>query len=271
MRITKAVIAVAGWGTRRLPITRSIEKCMMPIGNRPVIDYIVQDCVLAGITDIYFVVNQGDTQLEKYYTRNERLEQYLQKAGKPEFLRFTAMPPNVRFFYIDQDTSQQYGTAIPVGLCAPYIKQGESVVFLTGDDFIYHSDGSSELLRQLTKTPEGQSSMLAVNVDKSAVDKFGIIEFTEDGHYYQIVEKPTPEAAPSTFANVSQYVFNYDTIKLIESYTHANITGEYQVIDPINQYVLSGGVMNVIEAEGQYLDTGDPYTWLYANRVVLGQ
>lgn len=270
MRITKAIIAVAGWGTRRLPITRSIEKCMLPVGNRPVIDYVVQDCVLAGITDIYFVVNQGDTQLEKYYTQNPRLQQYLQQANKPEYLRFTSPPPNVRFFYIDQDTSQRYGTAIPVGLCAPYIKPGESVAFMTGDDFIYNADGSSELARQIVQTPEGECSMLSVTVDQQSVSRYGVIEFNDNGQYFQTVEKPEPENAPSNYINVSSYVLNYDMIKMIESYNNANITGEYRITDPINQFVLTGGAMNVVQAQGQYLDAGDVYTWHHANKVVLG-
>ncbi len=273
MRISKAIIAVAGWGTRRLPITRSIEKCMLPIGNRPVVDYVVQDCVLAGITDIYFVVNTGDRQVEKYYTRNQPLEAYLQKEQKPEYMKFAAPPPNIRFFYIDQDTSQRYGTAIPVGLCAPYIKPGESVVYITGDDFIYNADGSSELSRQIGATPEGQCSMLSVQVDPSVVSKYGVIEFTEDGHYYQIVEKPDdPAMAPSTYINVSQYVLNYDLVKAIEGYTQAPISGEYMITDPMNQYVqVGGGMITVVPAQGQYLDSGDPFSWLYANRVILGQ
>jgi hypothetical protein len=69
-KVTKAIIPVAGWGTRRLPITKVIEKCMLPIGNRPLIDYIVQDCVEAGMTDIYFVVSHKESQLEQYYRQN---------------------------------------------------------------------------------------------------------------------------------------------------------------------------------------------------------
>lgn len=273
MSISKAIIAVAGWGTRRLPVTRSIEKCMLPVGNRPVVDYVVQDCVLAGITDIYFVVNKGDTQVENFYTRNQSLEEYLQREQKPEYMKFTQPPPNIRFFYIDQDTSQRYGTAIPVGLCAPYIKPGESVAYITGDDFIYNADGSSELSRQIGSTPDGQCSMLSVQVDPASVSKYGVIEFTEDGHYYQIVEKPeNADMAPSNSINVSQYVLNYELVKAVEGYTQAPISGEYRITDPINQYVqVGGGAMNVVPSQGQYLDTGDPFSWLYANRVILGQ
>src|ERR1044072_794397 len=78
---TKAIIALAGFGTRRLPITKSIEKCMIPIGNRPIIDYVVENCLNAGITDIIFVVGEQSSQIRTYYGNNEALDAYLQQKG----------------------------------------------------------------------------------------------------------------------------------------------------------------------------------------------
>ncbi|MGO3701601.1 MAG: sugar phosphate nucleotidyltransferase [Candidatus Saccharimonadales bacterium] len=271
MNITKAIIPVAGWGTRRLPVTKAIEKCMMPIGNRPVVDYVVQDAILAGITDFYFVVNSEDTQLEKYYTRNQKLEQHLEFSGKPEYLRYVMPPVNIKFYYIDQDVSSKYGTAIPVGMCLPYIKPGESVAVLMGDDFIYNQDGSSELANLIRQTPENGCSMLATQIDQRAVERYGVIEFDQNGNYYQMVEHPKPEEAPSNLINISKYIFNYDLLQATASYANVDITGEYRITEPINQYVMTGGQMNVVQARGQYLDAGDAYSWLYANRVILGQ
>ena len=85
MNCTKAIIIIAGYGTRRLPITKSIEKSMLPILNRPVVDYVVEDCIKAGITDIYFVVNKDAVQIRSYYGHNKVLEDYLaghKKAGQ---------------------------------------------------------------------------------------------------------------------------------------------------------------------------------------------
>ncbi len=271
MNITKAIVPVAGWGTRRLPITKTIEKCMMPIGNRPVVDYVVQDAILAGITDFYFVVNREDTQLENYYKRNQKLEQYLEFTGKPEYLRYIMPPQNINFYYIDQDTSNKYGTAIPVGLCLPYVRPGESVAVLMGDDFIYNSDGSSELLSLMRQTPENGCSMLSAQVDSQAVERYGVIEFDHNGNYYQMVEHPKPEEAPSDQINISKYIFNYDLLQATAAYANVDITGEYRITEPINQYVMTGGSMSVVPARGQYLDAGDAYSWLYANRVILGQ
>lgn len=272
MSITKAIIPVAGWGTRRLPVTKAIEKCMMPIGNRPVIDYVVQDAILAGITDIYFVVNKADTQLEKYYSHNTELEKYLQYAGKQEYLRYITPPQGIRFYYIDQDAaSAKYGTAIPVGLCAPYVKPGESVAVMMGDDFIYNADGSSELARLISQTPVGGCSMLGVEIDPQTVERYGVVEFDQNGNYFQMVEKPKPENAPSNIMNVSKYIFNYDLLQATAAYANVEITGEYKITEPINQYVITGGSMSVVRAQGQYLDAGDAYTWLYANQVILSQ
>ena len=80
-QITKAIIPVAGWGTRMLPITKSIEKCMLPIGNRPLIDFVVQDCLAAGITELIFVTGENSTQLESFYRTNIHLNDYLRRKG----------------------------------------------------------------------------------------------------------------------------------------------------------------------------------------------
>lgn len=271
MNITKAIIPVAGWGTRRLPVTKAVEKCMLPIGNRPIVDYVVQDAIAAGITEIFFIINDGDTQLEKYYSHNAALEQHLNYFGKQEYMRFVMPPENVKFYYIKQPMNNKYGTAIPVGLCAQYIKPGESVAVMMGDDFVYNADGSSELSRLIAATPEGGNAMLSVTIPQEMVSRYGVIEFDVNGNYYQLVEKPDPSRAPSNSINISKFIFNYDLMQAIAAYSNVDLTGEYYITEPMNQYVLTGGSIRVVPAQGQYLDAGDPYSWLYANRVILGQ
>src|SRR3954447_9541764 len=99
MKITKAIIPVAGWGTRRLPITKAIEKCMLPIGNRPIVDYVVQDCLKAGINDIYFVVGEDSTQLEDYYRSNIQLNDYLKRNHKEDKLPLIAPLGEVKLHF----------------------------------------------------------------------------------------------------------------------------------------------------------------------------
>lgn len=268
--ITKAIIPVAGWGTRRLPITKAIEKCMLPIGNRPLVDYVVQDCIAAGITDIYFVVNEWMTQIQTYYQENEALASYLASVGKEDMLEMVTPPANVNFHFITQDTNNgKYGTAIPVSLAAEYLASDESVVVLMGDDFLYNGDDSSEVARLLTATPEGGSAMLGVNVAPEEVSHYGVIDTNSSNEFVRIVEKPTKEQAPSTLINVSKYVLNAELIAQITHYSEMELSGEYLITDPINSYVQDGGVVTVVPAEGQYLDGGSVEGWLHANEVVV--
>ena len=266
MKITKAIIPVAGWGTRRLPITKTIEKCMLPVGNRPIVDYVVQDCIKAGITDIYFVVSEDSTQLKSYYSENIKLNEYLEANGKEASLPLVAPPQSVTFHYIVQP-SEKYGTAIPVALAAEEIGLHEPVVVLMGDDFIYNQDASSEVRRLLEATSE--SSMLGVNVPKSEVSRYGVLEMNENNEFVQVVEKPNVEDAPSTLINVSKYVLSPELLQEIVNYSKEEITeGEYVITEPINRYVKNGGKLKVVQAKGHYLDGGSVEGWLIANNIV---
>lgn len=268
--ITKAIIPVAGWGTRRLPITKAVEKCMLPIGNRPLIDYIVRDCIKAGITEIFFVISKGDYQIQRYFSVNPELNDFLTYSGKQDMLPLVTPPGGVVFRFIEQPTNQKYGTAVPVGLCVPYIGKGESVAVLMGDDFIYNADGSSELLRLKESTPDGGSSMLAVEVPHDQVSNYGVIQFSEITQAFEkIIEKPQQDRAPSNYINVSKYILNYDVLQMVKSYTDLDVSGEYLLTEPINQYVMSGGMVRVTPAQGVYLDGGTLSGWLHANDVVV--
>lgn len=268
--ITKAIIPVAGWGTRRLPITKAIEKSMLPIGNRPLVDYVVSDCIKAGITDIYFVISEGSTQLKQYYSNNNALNEYLVEAGKNESIKLIALPDAVNFNYIEQPRRGKYGTAVPVALAAKHIFEGESAVVLGGDDFIYNADGSSEIRRLIDATPENGNAMLATTVASDQVNKYGVLEVSADQEFIRIVEKPTIDEAPSNLINITKYVLNHDVIERIARFVQTDQPGEYYITDPINDYIASGGSLKVVQAKGEYLDGGTLDGWLYANKVVLG-
>lgn len=269
MNITKAIIPIAGWGTRRLPITKTIEKCMLPIGNRPIIDYVVQDCIKAGITDIYFVVGEQSAQVRDYYRANSDLNDYLKRNGKEDLLPLLR-PPKVHMHYITQPSYGKYGTAIPVALVVPYLNKGESAVVLMGDDCIYRKDDGSEVAR-LIKAARSGSAILGVRIPHDEVSMYGVIKASKSGKFESIIEKPKPEDAPSDMINVSKYVFDYKALKMIKQFASTKKPkGEYYITDPINQYVSEGGSLMVIEAEGQYLDSGTVNGWLKANQIVIG-
>jgi UTP--glucose-1-phosphate uridylyltransferase len=269
MKITKAIIPVAGWGTRRLPITKVIEKCMLPIGNRPVVDYIVQDCIKAGITDFYFVVSSENSQLEAYYSRNEALEEYLKANGKDVMLPLIA-PPQVNFHFVVQPNDGKYGTAIPVGLCVPFVEPDESVVVMMGDDCIYMADGSSQLEALMKVTSEGGCSLLGVEVPRERVYNYGVLKFDEQQNFEAIIEHPKVEDAPSNLINISKYILNYSVLQRIEEFCTRQKSDEYLIVEPINDYVTDGGVVKVVPASGAYLDAGTVEGWVEANRLVIG-
>lgn len=269
MKITTAIIPVAGWGTRRLPITKSIEKCMLPIGNRPLVDYVVQDCLQAGINEIYFVVGEDSDQLEKYYRSNIKLNDYLRQNGKEEKLPMVAPLENVRLHFIVQPSYGKYGTAIPVALAAEHVPDGESVVVLMGDDFVYNTDGISETARLIEAAGDG-SAMMGVKVPRDDVSRYGVIEKDENNNFVQIIEKPTPENAPSDLINVSKYVLDTAALRHVMRYVETDRDDEFYITDPINDYVAAGGSLSVVTAHGQFLDGGSVEGWLHANNVVVG-
>lgn len=265
--IRKAIIPVAGWGTRMLPITKSIEKCMLPIGNRPLIDYIVQDCLVAGIDEFIFITSENSTQLESFYRTNIHLNDYLRRKGKDHMLPMIA-PLKAKMHFITQPSYGKYGTAVPVALAAEYLEEGESAVVLMGDDFMYNPDGSSEVARLLAATPEGQCSLLAKEVPGEEICRYGAIVMSE-GNFKEIVEKPAPDAIPSQYANIGKYIL---TKPVIQSCADVPLSprGEYELTDAISQYAAAGGVVKVVPAVGQHLDGGTVEGWLHANNVVCG-
>lgn len=272
MKITKAIIPVAGWGTRRLPITKTIEKAMLPIGNRPIVDFVVKDCIKAGISDIYFVVNSENSQVEQFYSSNKKLEKYLEEKGKfGQIEQIKNVSKSVNFHYIVQPDDGKYGTAVPVALVAEKFEFSEPTAVLMGDDVIWNEDGSSELNRLLNVVKDGESAMLGVEVPREEVSKYGVLEMDKANNFVRIVEKPSPENSPSNLINISKYVFSARLLELTVKYVekNPNLTGEYMITEPINEFVKSGGTMKVTSAKGQYLDGGSLEGWLYANNTVL--
>lgn len=272
MKCTKVIIPVAGYGTRRLPITKAIDKCMLPVGDRPLVDYVVEDCLKAGITDVIFVVGEQFEQLQTFYGRNLLLEEYLKKKGKAKELEMIVnLAEKANFHYVVQDQHQPYGTAVPVALCADMIGDDEQALVFMGDDFIYNSDGSSEAARLIESVEKAGATagMLAVEIPREEVSLYGVVR-TEDGAFKEIVEKPTVEDAPSNLINISKYLFDKELIEYSRdiAYKH-RVEGEHYVTEALNIYERSGKKIVVQAVKGAYLDGGTTDGWLHANNVVL--
>ncbi len=274
--ITKAIIPVAGWGTRRLPITKVVEKSMLPVGNRPLVDYSVQDLIKAGVKDIYMVVsNVEPCQVRAFYQDNLALNRYLVDRGKADKLdKAKTLPDDVNVHYVAQDPSAKYGTAVPIAMAVEEFGIDEPVLVFMGDDFVWNPGGESAAEVLVKASGGDKSAILGVEIDKNEVEKYGVLS-EKDGNLVSVVEKPKPEEAPSNLINVSKYVMTPDLLKKIVKYVNENNFGpkdqEYMVTDPIDEYIKEGGVMKVAPAKGEYLDGGSVEGWLHANQVVCGE
>ncbi len=268
--ITKAVIPVAGWGTRMLPITKAIEKSMLPVGTRPVIDYVVQDVIKAGITEIYFVVGEQSSQIQSYYRSNIQLNDYLRKKGKTQLLESIAPLSGVNIHFITQPSTGGYGTSIPVGIANEFINKDESALVIMGDQFFWRNDGGSsaaELIKIVNE--KGLSAGLYGNeLPEEDIPKFGIIEKDSDDNFVRIIEKPRVEDAPSNLNNSSFYIFPKKIFELAKTLPVNPVRGEYEVTDAINAYVATGGSIAVATIKGEYMECGSPSGWLRANNAV---
>lgn len=274
--ITKAIIPVAGWGTRRLPITKIIEKSMLPVGNRPLVDYSVQELIKAGVKDIYMVIsNVEPCQVQEFYKDNLALNQYLIDRGKEDRLKLAkTLPDDVTIHYTVQDPADKYGTAVPIAMVVKEYKIDEPVLVFMGDDFIWNPGGESAaeaLIKASGKN--GHSAILGVEIPQKKVEKYGVLS-AKNGNLVGVVEKPKLEEAPSNLINVSKYIMAPELLKKIVKYVDEHDFGpldqEYMVTDPIDEYIKEGGIIKVAPTTGEYLDGGSVEGWLHANNVVCG-
>ena len=275
-KITKAIIPVAGWGTRRLPITKIIEKSMLPVGNRPLVDYSVQELIKAGITDIYMVIsNVEPCQVQEFYKDNLALNDYLTQRGKEDRLALAkTLPDHVKIHYTTQDPAGSYGTAVPIALVVEEYKIDEPVLVFMGDDFVWNPDGESAA-ESLIKSIQGEneSAILGVEIPKEKVEKYGVLDI-KDNRLVGIVEKPKLDEAPSNMINVSKYIMSKDllhqVVEYVKNHNFGPLDQEYLVTDPIDDYIKNGGIMRVAPTSGEYLDGGSVDGWVHVNNVVTG-
>ena len=277
MQINKAIIPVAGWGTRRLPITKVIEKAMLPIGNRPLADYVVEDCAKAGIKEIYIVIDEKPfSQIKAYYEENADLKNYLIARGKEDKLSLanTNREGVTLHFFAQKDVDLRYGNAEPVAQVVEEFGIDEPCAVLMGDDFSYNKDGSSDLARlmELIKD-ESESAMLAAEVPMENIERYGVLK-VDNGLLTGIYEKPRREDAPSNMISISKFIMSSELLQRIVKYCKDNDFGpkdqEYLITDPVIEHIKAGGKIRVMPINGEYLDGGSTEGWLHANNVVCG-
>ena len=249
---------------------------MLPVGNRPLVDYSVQELIKAGITDIYMVIsNVEPCQVQEFYRDNLALNDYLVERGKADRLALAkTLPDHVKIHYTTQDPAGRYGTAVPIALVVEEYNLDEPVLVFMGDDFVWNPEGESaaeSLIHSLQN--EDESAILGVEIPREKVDKYGVLS-VQDGKLVDVVEKPSVEEAPSNMINVSKYIMSRDLLHRVVNYVKSHDFGpldqEYLVTDPIDEYIKEGGIMRVAPTTGEYLDGGSVEGWVHANNVVTG-
>ncbi len=234
-RIRKAVFPVAGLGTRFLPATKTVPKEMLPIIDKPLIQYAVDEAVEAGCDTLIFITNRYKHAVADYFDKAYELEQKLERAGKTAQLELirNVLPDGVRAIFITQSEALGLGHAV---LCAKPIVGDEPFAVLLPDDLIWNRGAGA--LKQMADAAEATgASMIAVqDVPRSQTASYGIVA-TEafagrSGRINAIVEKPAPEAAPSNLAVVGRYVLDSRIFALLES-TTPGAGGEIQLTDAI--------------------------------------
>lgn len=274
MKCTKAIIAVAGYGTRRLPITKAIEKCMLPVGDRPIVDYIVDDCVAAGITDIIFVVSEMSSQIRTYYGHNQQIEDYLVRQHNTDLLdQISQLSVKARFHFVTQDQHQRYGTSVPIWLARDYIDADETFMFMNGDSILYRPGGSAIAdFLAAARASHMPSAMVVVPVSPEKVDQYGIVSIKKQGEvtlFERVVEKPTIQTAPSNLINIGCFVLNPTIFPFVERSMQTK-GKEQHFTDALNWYREAGNQIAAIKSNAEFLDCGNLEGWLATNNRIIG-
>lgn len=257
MRIRKAVFPVAGLGTRFLPATKTVPKEMLPIVDRPLIQYAVDEAVEAGCDTLIFVTNRYKHAVADYFDKAYELEQKLERAGKTEQLELirNVLPTGVRAVFVTQAEALGLGHAV---LCAKAIVGDEPFAVLLPDDLIWNRGPGA--LKQMADAAEASgASMIAVqDVPREQTGSYGIVAtsaFSErQGRIEAIVEKPSPEDAPSNLAVVGRYVLSPRIFELLETTTPGS-GGEIQLTDAIST-LLGMEPVNAYRFKGTRFDCG---------------
>lgn len=256
-RIRTAVFPVAGLGTRFLPATKTVPKEMLPVVDRPLIQYAVDEAIEAGCDTLVFITNRYKHSVADYFDKAYELEQKLEKAGKTELLAEIrdVLPRHVRAVFVTQSEALGLGHAV---LCARPVVGDRPFAVLLPDDLIWNrGPGALSQLADLAES-EGASVVAVEEVPREQTSSYGIVATTDfqgrSGRVHAIVEKPRPEEAPSRLAVVGRYVLQPRIFDLLAS-TRPGKGGEIQLTDGIAALLAEQAVM-AYHFEGRRFDCG---------------
>lgn len=274
MRVTQAILPVAGLGTRFLPWTKVVPKELLPIGNQPIIAHLVDECLSVGIDDICFVISRGKEMIPQYFSAAPELEDALKQRGKHAMLDELKRYDTVRLHVVYQEEQKGDGHAI---LQASPWATSDVLAVLFGDDLIVgEENGLQQLTRVYEHLPEehrGSASLLSLeNVPPEQVSRYGIVDLHDSPvqpglhRVRAMVEKPEPDVSPSTLGIVGKYLIPraiFDLLPQVEG-SHG---GEIRLVDALIKHLDDGAVYGY-EFAGTRYDTGTPEGYKNAVRAL---
>ncbi|KTD64892.1 UTP--glucose-1-phosphate uridylyltransferase GalU [Legionella spiritensis] len=270
MQIKKAVFPVAGLGSRFLPATKANPKEMLPIVDKPLIQYAVEEAVRAGITHMIFITSAGKRSIEDHFDNQFELEARLREQGKYQLLELVrnVSPDGIHFTYVRQNQPLGLGHAV---LCAEHVVGNEPFAVLLADDLI--DDVQKPCLSAMTTcfNDNGHSILAVQPVPWSDVHQYGVVKVEDAGQSYSIVramvEKPDQAKAPSNLVSVGRYVFTPEIFSCLRQ-TPSDKRGEIQLTDAI-QRLLAREIVTAFQFEGKRFDCGSKLGYIQAT-VELG-
>lgn len=264
-KIRKAVIPAAGFGTRFLPETKAMPKEMLPIVDKPTIQYIVEEILASGIEEILIISGHAKRAIEDHFDSSPELESHLLKSGKEDLLRDIRKISDIKVHYVRQPYMRGLGDAI---LCAKDFIDNEPFGVILGDDVVYTGDGEPALRQLIDQYEKTGSTIIGCQmVPEEQVSSYGIIDgvATDDADLVRamdMIEKPAIAEAPSRLAALGRYVITPDIFAILEE-TKPGKGGEIQLTDALRVMARNGSVY-AYNFKGKRYDTGNKLGYLKA-------
>lgn len=254
-KIRKAVFPVAGFGTRFLPATKAMPKELLPVVNKPLVQYAAEEAVAAGCDTLIFVTGRHKRAIEDYFDGNLELEMALRDKGRKKEADMVRniLPPGIECIFVRQPEQLGFGDAV---LCAERVVGNEPFVTILADDFFLDQTipVTLDLIKAYNRTGRSQLSVREVNGPD--ISKYGVVELDPDGKkVVGLVEKPQKNLAPSNLASMGRYVLNPQVFDILKGQEPGR-NGEIQLADAIDKMAKNGDVEFSIIKDGKCFDCG---------------
>ena len=254
-KVRKAVFPVAGLGTRFLPATKAMPKELLPIIDKPLIQYAAEEAIAAGLDTLIFITGRNKRAIEDHFDGNNELEMALRSKGKNEMADMVKniLPKGIECVFVRQQEQLGLGHAV---LCAERVVGNEPFALLLADDFLtYSGDGiTSDLICEYEKT--GKTQLSVMKIDGPEISRYGVIETNnETGIVTGLIEKPNFENAPSNLASIGRYVLTPDIFDILRNQS-LGVANEIQLADSINVQA-ENNMVEAVLLNGKRFDCGN--------------